>query len=233
MKIIVNHLTRMKPGFICVAGIDQSSGKHVRPVVSHGRLRTALLAHHGGPFGVGAIVDLGATKPSGTPPEMEDHIFDPALARATGVLPPAKFWKLLVGSARPDLRSLFGVALKLNGEKQQAMAVDLHTGKASLGCLLPKERPELHVAFEKVKLRLTDGSKRLVLGVTDLRLYEDDQKTPRDSAIDALERRIRAGTNVILAVGLGRQWQRPGDTEERHFLQVNNLHLEDDPCWSG
>src|SRR5260370_905034 len=58
---------------------------------------------------------------------------------------------------------------------------------------------------------------------------EQDQKTPRAKLVTDLEQRIRAGTRVILAVRLTRAWQKPGDSAKRHFLQVNNLHLEDDP----
>lgn len=77
------------------------------------------------------------------------------------------------------------------------------------------------------------GTDSLYLPVTDLRLYEEDQKTPRAQLVADVDRRIRAGTKVILAVGLARAWKKPGDPEQRHFLQVNNLHLEDEPCWSA
>lgn len=32
--------------------------------------------------------------------------------------------------------------------------------------------------------------------------------------------------------GLARAWQKPGDDEERHWLQVNGLCLEDAPLGS-
>jgi hypothetical protein len=32
-----------------------------------------------------------------------------------------------------------------------------------------------------------------------------------------------------LAVGLTRPWRKNGDTAQRHWLQVNNIHLEEDP----
>jgi hypothetical protein len=31
MQIIVNHLTRMQVGYICVAGINTANNQHVRP----------------------------------------------------------------------------------------------------------------------------------------------------------------------------------------------------------
>ncbi len=230
MKIVVNHLTRMQPGYICVAGIDPSNGNHVRPVLEYGRLTTKLLTREGGPFGIGAIVDLGGVTASGYAPEVEDYVFDPASAKGTSVLSPTKFWKMLASVSQSSLGAIFGNDLKPNGK---GMAVDVGSGKASLGCLLPRARPSIEVdSYRKVKVRITEGDGDLYLSMTDLRLYEQDQKTPRRKLVADLDRRIQAGTKVILAVGLARAWKKPGDSEERHFLQVNNLHLEDDPCWS-
>ena len=33
MYLVITHLTRMQPGFICVAGIDPDSGRQIRPIV--------------------------------------------------------------------------------------------------------------------------------------------------------------------------------------------------------
>jgi len=38
---------------------------------------------------------------------------------------------------------------------------------------------------------------------------------------------MQRGTPVILSIGLTRSWQKPGDTKEWHWLQVNNIHLKD------
>ena len=43
MRMVVCHLTRMHSGFICVAGIDTRSGRHVRPEISGSRLTRDLL----------------------------------------------------------------------------------------------------------------------------------------------------------------------------------------------
>jgi hypothetical protein len=34
MQIVINHLTRMQRGFMCVAGVDLATGRHVRPVLA-------------------------------------------------------------------------------------------------------------------------------------------------------------------------------------------------------
>jgi hypothetical protein len=67
----------------------------------------------------------------------------------------------------------------------------------------------------------------------DLRSYGEDQKTPRAKVIADVQRRIRQGARVILSVGLARAFQVSGDTARRHWLQMTNVHLEDDPVWEA
>ena len=100
---------------------------------------------------------------------------------------------------------------------------------ASLGCLRLPRRSVLEVdRYDKIRLRLNDGAFAPNLSVTDLRLYEDDQKTPRQEVIARLRNQTQ-NENVLLSVGLARAWKKPGDTDARHWLQVNNLHFESDP----
>ena len=49
MRIVVNHLTRMQKGFMCVAGIDLDTRLHVRPVLDR-QMPIDLLSVHGGPL---------------------------------------------------------------------------------------------------------------------------------------------------------------------------------------
>lgn len=232
VKIVVNHLTRMAPGYICVAGIDQTTGKHVRPVLPRTRLTRALLSDEGGPFSIGAVVDIGPAQPSGSVPEVEDHLFDASKVRGGTALKPKAFWELLKSVAAPNLASVFGGDLKPNSS---TMAVDEGNGKASLGCLLPKGRISIEIdsRYDTVKLRFKDQGNDLLVGVTDVRLFEQNQKTPKVKAIQDINRRLGAGVPCILSVGLSRAFIKKNDTEKRHYLQVNNLHLEDNPCWSG
>jgi hypothetical protein len=69
------------------------------------------------------------------------------------------------------------------------------------------------------------------LAVNDLRLYERDHRTPRRDLVAGMQKRLEAGVEAILSVGLTRPWRKRGDTAERHWLQVNNIHLQDDPLW--
>ena len=79
---------------------------------------------------------------------------------------------------------------------------------------------------------LSDEVSTVDLPVNDLRLYGDDQQTPKEDMVDDVNDRINKGIGLILSLGLGRAWRKPDDTAPRHWLQVNNLHLEDNPTWT-
>jgi hypothetical protein len=102
----------------------------------------------------------------------------------------------------------------------------------------PKGSPHLDVnPWGKIRLNFSDGTLNLDLSVTDIRLVEKDHKTPRHSPIESVASRFQR-TAAILAVGLARPWLQPGDSAERQWLQVNNIHLKDDPLgevfdWPG
>jgi hypothetical protein len=231
MKIIVNHLTRMRPGYICVAGLDVETGRHVRPVLEHRYLGTGLLARHGGPFDLGARVDLGSTHYAGQPPETEDQRFDPRFAHRLGYTTPGEFWAWLEQVARPHLREIFGPALSLQG---QGCVVTPGTGTVSLGCLRALRPPLLRLTEGgKIRCLLPSRPANLDLAVTDLRLYsyEGGQYLPRGALVEQVAARLARGVRSILSVGLGRPWQKLDGSAPLHWLQVNNLHLEDDPLW--
>lgn len=228
MRIIVNHLTRMQPGYICVAGVDVSSGRHIRPVL-RGRLTTDLLTINGGPFDIAALVELGTVKCCGHAPETEDYYFDPNAAHAVHLISHALFWRLLQHIARNRLAQIFGPALR---SFRRGCVVDLDAGEASLGCLLPAIPPCLYVNdYGKIRALITDGTFTVDLSVTDLRLCDTDHRTPKRALVERIDAQMRSGVRVILSVGLARPWQHPDDTAERHWLQVNNIHLEDGAVW--
>lgn len=228
MRIIVNHLTRMSPGYICVAGVEPHSGKHIRPT-GYGRLTRDLLYILGGPFDMAALVDIGNAIPDGITPEVEDHHCEPARARYLSTVTASDFWTLLETLACPALGTIFGPELQRTGS---TCAVPRGKGLASLGCLKPASRPRLEInTFGTLRMRVSDGITEASVPVTDLRLFKDDHKTIRSDVVADLNRRLERGVRVILSVGLSRPYAKPGDDEERHWLQVNGIHLEDNPVW--
>ena len=219
----------MQPGYFCVAGVDVNLPRHIRPVLRHGRLTTDLLRTRGGPFDLGAVVDLGPTTNAGRAPELEDHRFDPMEARWLSDENPNCFWDSLDEIAAESLEEIFGPELELWDESG---TVDVGEGRASLGCLRPEKQPWMYVDHRgTVRLVLDYLMPSVDLSVTDLRLYEKDGRTPRRDLVQSVQKRLEAGVETILSVGLTRPWHKRGDDAERHWLQLNNIHLEDNPLW--
>jgi hypothetical protein len=139
--------------------------------------------------------------------------------------------------ARPSLAALFGPDLRPIGRAGSRRAVtDLGAGSASLGVLLPRRQPRLSLGTKPdgravVRMELTDGGTSLDLSVTDLRLYADDGARPDTKAIRDVADRLARGVPALLSVGLTRPFSSRPDEPPLHWLQVKNIHLEDDPAW--
>jgi hypothetical protein len=229
MRIVIDNLTRMKGQHICVAGIDLESGEHVRPIIVRSRFDRNFLKCNGGPLDVSAIMRLGNITSIGTRPEIEDYSVNLEDISFVELMEENKFWRLLETSSAYDLHDIFGDDLK---QRRRGYAVNLGKGKASLGCLAPKTQPSLGInGWGKIRLQLMNGIEQVDLSVTDLRLYKEDNATPRKNKVEEVARRVDKGTKVILCVGLARAFCAKDDTEERHWLQVNGIHLEDEPGW--
>ena len=237
MKMVVTHLTRIQRGTICAAGLDIETGHHVRPILPMGVFQSKMTAPKGGPFDMATVVDLGVTRPVPSPPEVEDVEVTWWHARAVATVEPSLFWDMLRLVSRRSLRELFGPALRTFGRSGRQRAVtDLRSGSASLGVLVPLGRPRLSIdrkpdGREVVRMQFWDGERRLDLSVTDLRLYADDGARPDTALVEDVARRLQGGVPVMLGVGLTRPFASRPNEAPLHWLQVNNIHLEDDPCW--
>ena len=237
MRIVVNHLTRMRGGHICVAGVDIETKRHVRPVLAWDQITPELLARNTGPFDIANLVDLGAPEHRPKPPHVEDHLFRPSDAELLETLGAEEFWALLYAVSKPRLRDIFGSELQAMG--RSSCGTPAGQGKASLGCLRPSRRQ--HPPYidkgrygkPRVRIRIDDGQFSAAVAVTDLRLYEDDHATADSAMVKRISHRLRSPCAVILGVGLTRAFassSKHGD-EPVHWLQVSNIHLEADPAW--
>lgn len=232
MRIIINHLTRMQKGFICVAGLETKTQRHIRPVV-HGRLGVDFLARGLGPFEIAHEIDIGATAAIGKAPEIEDHTFDYRRALSVRAVKPVEYWDLLTQVSRRSLRDIFGPQLEAAGV---AYSVPEGQGDASLGSLIPQGHPALFIQSRpnrppQVRMRFSDGALKVDASVTDIRLYGADHVTPDETMVEQVNERIRQGVDAILSVGLGRPYAAAPGVAPRHWLQVNNIHLADRPVW--
>lgn len=218
MRIVVTHVTQMGENHVCVAGIDDTH-YHVRPQTLSGRaLGPETLLENGGPFELGLEVALGAGTPRPVPPHVEDFVCDPYIAEVLRPLPPTEFWSLIREVSQPSLREIFGEALHLWHDH---WVTECGQGTRSLGFLRP-EAAELRLSpEEKPRVLLSNG---IDVALNDLRFHMPQGATVVE-LLDATNRRIRAGEDLILGVGLTRFYDDPG----YHFLQVTGVFLHDSP----
>ncbi len=228
MRVLINHLTRMKRPYVCVAGVG-TDGSHVRPVLESGQLGRDLLRSEGGPFTLGAVVDLGNTRHRPGHPEEEDLVFRPELIKTEKMLTPAEFAKVMDRFAKSSLGEIFGDDLVQLG---RTAAVPKGAGIASLGVFRVEGTKLSPEELEDGRIRLIVADPDLgemSLPVTDIRLWEPDHKTPVWSRIEAIRPVLEK--RCLLAVGLSRAFP-PDSPDSRHWLQVNNIFPIDDPLWA-
>jgi hypothetical protein len=228
VEVVITHLTRMRAPHICVAGIDTETMADVRPLPRYGRLAASDLRFRSGCFELGSVVDLGEVVARPSPPETEDVEFDRGNAVIVGQLSDDEFWARLEACAAVSLREIFGDELARDG---RTASIASGRGTRSLGYLHSAGRASLNGdAFGRVRLLIDDPELgALRLPVNDLRLFDPVTGEARDRPAELLQDRVRR-CEAILAVGLSRPWAREDD-EPRHWLQVNNIHLDDNPLW--
>lgn len=220
----------MATGFCCVAGLREPSHEHIRPVLGD-RLPTSLLAPAGGPFDMGAIVEFARAAPIGRFPEVEDHLFRDGEATRLGYVSPGRLWSLLRETAQTSLEETFGPMLTRVGERA---FVAKGLGQASLGCLRPDGPVDLVLAEREghSRLRVDLRGERLDLSLTDARFYLPDDYAAIDlRRVRQVREALRAGEEVLLGVGLTRAFTPDPAEPERHWLQVNAIHMREFAGW--
>lgn len=232
MRIVINHLTKMHGERICVAGIDIATGQHIRPTTSASSpLTRRLLRASGGPFEVGALVDLASVTACGQVPETEDHRFSPPAARHVQMLKPAEYLELLDTASSDSLEDAFGPDLERATKWKYAVPVG--SGTRSLAVVRPRHALSLQIddKFDrpKVTLRFNDVDPHAYVAVTDLRFFEADQRAVRRDVVEDVGARLRRGTDAFVMFGLTRPWDADPD---HHWLQVNGICLVDRPVGS-
>jgi hypothetical protein len=223
VEIVVTDLTRMRDGYICVAGIDLANGRRVRPV--SGRLGRELLRPNGGPFDIRAVVDLGSCRRVGSKPEVEDVLFVPSNCVDRGDLDPDEFYHLCRSHSHDDLGPI--------GPKLTPLGRSLTTleglGECSLVLVSSAVIPRVFVnSYNRLRYIHNRDTE---LSVTDVRLYAPDLLSPDRRKVSQLQRLLTDCDEVVLSFGLGRPWRRPDDSRRRHYLQLNNIHLNAHPDW--
>jgi hypothetical protein len=80
-------------------------------------------------------------------------------------------------------------------------------------------------------MRFQDGRLEVDAPVTDLRLYGDDHATLDAARVAAAAQWIADSKDVMLSVGLTRKYRPSEQSAYCHWLQVNNIHLQENPSW--
>jgi hypothetical protein len=211
---------------ICVAGIDTATYRHVRPVAPPGDpLTRVLLRENGGPFGAGALADIGYVKACPDAPETEDHTFDATRATHVSDVPDEAYLELLGAIGETDLRAAFGPALV--EVRPCKFAVPAEHGERSLA-VVPVIAPKLRIRSDKLYLQLKAPAAPADLRVTDVRFYTADLGIRRDIVKD-VNRRLAAGTRTYAMLGLARAIHDNATGQELHWLMANGLCLADRP----
>jgi hypothetical protein len=227
MQIVINHVTRMRGTRICIAGVDLSTGEHVRPVTHAGETLTrALLRGNGGPVGPGTLVDLGDPEPSPSVPEVEDQLVWLDDLTAAGALSPDEYLEMLELVRAGDLSEALGEDLE--EVRQRKFGVEEGRGDRSLGVLRLTE-PELEIdRYDTLHVRTHWPDTAAKLRVTDLRFYEADGTMRRDVVRD-VNARLESGVKVYAMVGLAHAMDDELSGRRIHWAQVNGLCLVDRP----
>ena len=225
---MISHLTRMREGFCCVAGIDEERGTHVRPVLVNEQLPVSVLASRGGPFDIAVGLDIGGVTPLRRCPHIEDCVFELDAVREVSRPCGDDFWALLASSARLGLEEAFGPALTRTANGVCSTAEG--TGDASLACIRPTGVPVLSVRSRpgrspQIRVLFRDNAGWCDASLTDIRLFQDDHVTPDLDKVNRLPQIMERSEEVILCVGLTREYNGA------HWVQVNNIHIREYPLW--
>ncbi len=163
-----------------MAGIKNDTFEHVRATT----LKTDLLTRkplrsEGGPFGPGALVDLGQVVREGRRPEVEDHRFATAQATHVEDLSNELYVDVLEEVSQGSIEIAFGSDLREICPRK--FAVPANRGERSLA-VVEVETPMLYIdRWRKLYLDVDDGDIEAKLRVTDARFYEPDQETVRST----------------------------------------------------
>lgn len=226
MKVLITDLTRMYDGCICAAGFGVDNGRRVRPV-GRKRLPASMLTTSGGVFDIGNVVELGRTRWQGSPPEVEDVLFDPRAAKLAKRLSGDQFISALRKWLAPGLIAIGPALVRENN----SLITPRGAGRCSLVATAADGPVQIVVRTvrnargeqeKRIRFVRSDG---VDLSVTDVRLYQPDMLTPDDERVSWLQERLAESPHVILCFGLGRAYN------DRHYLQLNNLHLANAAGW--
>jgi hypothetical protein len=225
--LTLTDITRMREGRICIAGVDEA-GRSIRPVVPEGNLwedfLTSLRGHVIGPF-TRLGLDLLEHRPE--PPHTEDWTFNPWTAVHAGELQAPERRALLERILDQSVRAIFGA--RIHGDAGHY--VMRGEGSRSLGTVRVSALTAVEVRRPvdgdlRTYITFADASgARFRLPVTDLAMYHRwaavHDQTRNDLQLASDIRRDLAGWDLIVRVGLARNWEKHPN---RCHLQITGVY---------
>jgi len=91
------------------------------------------------------------------------------------------------------------------------------------------ERVEIHASLFETEAEVIEQAYGRRAEQIAYQQYSKPGLAPQD--FDGHPPPIERGPEMILSVGLTRPFAPSSESEEVHWLQVNNVHFEDDPVW--
>ena len=117
LRILINHLTRMRYPNYCIAGIDIYEKIHYRPKFFKvfGRIKGECLEESGGPLSLGNIIEILQVKPKPEGAQTENVLFKIENVKVIRKVPKAEFWNWLSEVSNDSMDSIIASAANRGG----------------------------------------------------------------------------------------------------------------------
>lgn len=218
--LTITDLTKMSGDRVCIAGID-SDGVCIRPVLPPpGILRKHLQAEDRTAIKPRAKIEFELLPTASAAPHTEDMEFEVDTWRYLGDCDDKEWVQLLDRDADPSIETIFAGALQehkyvLPGEAPRSLGT-VRAARVHHMRLFDRYQPP------SLRLRFSDAAGVVYdLPINDLAYRE---RVTTRSAAGQETQALRSTPVLFLRVGLGRPWRRPGDPEERCWLQITGIY---------
>lgn len=231
MKIIVTDLTRFSnPEIVCIAGVDLTSRRLVRPMPY---LKTEICRKLN--ILPGAIIEGDfKPKPHNEKPHIEDFEYKEDAIMFLGPSSAGKFKEALLCGLVDNIETGFNIELN----DYQKFIPSNKAPDRSIITIILKSISIVKDKFnpEKLKAVFTDSSDKnfYYIPITDIGFHGYAESEKKDEGRRKLNSFIRRQDEVFLRIGLSRYWEHE-DGRKGFWLQVNGIYtfpdyLEDIRC---
>lgn len=225
-EVVLTHLTRMSPGYLCAAGIATDTGEHIRLVGDSRNIPRHYLLGGSNPVKPGDTVSFRGRPAESSGPHVEDFQIDLDSISKTGSKSTAELKELLTGVAVIDFESVFGPDFEKVTERTGGLPPT--RGATSLGYVKIEGDVEIRVWRDgserwKIRLEFQLGGSVWSPPLNDYRVWLSDHQTPNERRINAARNALARANTVVASIGVTRAYAVP-DLGKWHWLQINNLY---------